>query len=146
VETGNIGIIGLNEEREKLNAMKNYYRLEYKKLMDKEKKADSDLSSKKWKIRFGSFGARVGLLFSPNAKIRSISRIGSHIFSFCAQNVLKLKNKIEKNKIKKQKDKLTADFINAEGEFKQFDIINPTTGIEEIQEIDDKEINSGFHK
>ena len=43
METGNSGIIGYTETRSNINAMKEYYREEYKKIVDKEKKSDSDL-------------------------------------------------------------------------------------------------------
>ena len=50
---------------------------------------------------------------------------------------MKLKNKMDHKKYQKQKDQLTADFINAEGVFKKFDVVNPTT-IEEIEEYSDE--------
>ena len=43
---------------------------------------------------------------------------------------------------KKQKDKLTADFINAEGEFAEFDVINSTV----IEETHDDEEEKQFHR
>ena len=139
METGNSGIIGYTETRTNINAMKEYYRREYKKLVDKEKKADSDLFHNKWKIRLGTFATRISLVFHPNKTVRMVSQIGTRVFNFVSQKFLKWKNKRDKNKIKQQKDKLTADFINAEGEFKEFMAVNPTT-IEEINELEEMEV------
>ena len=137
METGNSGIIGVTETRINANAMKDFYRTEYKKIVDKEKKADSDLFHNKWKVRFGTFAARVGLLFQPRSAFKSLSRIGTKVIGSLAQRVMKWKNKRDHKKYKEQKDKLTADFINLEGEFAQFNVVNPTT-IEEITEYDEE--------
>lgn len=135
METDNSGVIGFYESRENIDKMKQYYREEYKKLVDKEKKADSDLFHNKWKVRFGSFAVRVGLIFRPNSLAKSLTRIGTHAFSFLSQKIMKWKNKKDKEKYKKQRDQLTADFINAEGEFAQFSVNNDTT----FEPIDEKE-------
>lgn len=140
METGNSGIVGITETRTNINAMKDFYRAEYKKIVDKEKKADSDLFHNKWKVRFGAFAARVGLIFQPRSTIKSISKLGTRVVSFAAQKVMSLKNKHDKKKFQQQKEQLTADFINAEGVFKKFDVANPTT----IEEIDDYEEEKGF--
>ena len=137
METGNSGIIGVTETRTNINEMKDFYRAEYKKIVDKEKKADSDLFHNKWKVRFGGFATRIGLLFQPNSTIKSVTRLGSRVIGFVAEKVMKLKNKMDHKKYQKQKDQLTADFINAEGVFKKFDVVNPTT-IEEIEEYSDE--------
>ena len=138
METGNSGLIGYSETRSNVNAMKEYYRTEYKKIVDKEKKSDSNLFHNKWKVRLGSLGARIGLAFHPNPAVRIASHIGTRAFSFVAQKILKWKNKIDKDKYKKQKDQLTADFINAEGDFKEFTVVN-NTSIEE--DFDDELVN-----
>ena len=134
--TGNSGIIGYSETRTNINAMKEHYQREYKKIVDKEKKADSDLFHNKWKVRFGSFATRIGLTFSGNP-YKALFKLGTHAASHIIQKIMYLKNKSDKKKYKKRKDQLTADFINAEGEFKQFDIVNPTT-IEEINENEEE--------
>lgn len=142
METGNSGIIGYTETRTNINAMKEHYRAEYKKIVDKEKKADSDLFHNKWKVRFGTFATRVGLTFNTSGTVRSISKLGVTAISFLTQKIMKLKNKIDKKKFKKQKEQLTADFINATGEFEEFNVINPTT----IEEIHEEEEEKGFHR
>ena len=142
METGNSGLIGYSETRTNINAMKDYYKKEYKKIIDKEKKADSDLFRNKWKIRFGSFATRLSLTFTTSGTTKAISKLGVRAISFLAQKVMNIKNKIDKKKYKKQKDQLTADFINAEGEFKQFYVVNPTTIEEFHEEVEEK----GFHR
>ena len=134
METGNSGLIGYSETRSNVNAMKAHYREEYKKIVEKEKKADSNLFHNKWKIRLGSLAARISLAFHPNPTVRIVSHIGTRAFSFISQKVLKWKNKMDKNKYKKQKDQLTADFINANGEFKDFTVVNNTTIEEDFDE------------
>ena len=135
METGNSGIIGYQETRSNINAMKEYYRKEYKKIVDKERKVDSNLFHNRWKIRLGSFAARVGMVFNPNKSVRMFTRIGTRAFSFLSQKILLWKNKRDKIKFKKQKEQLTADFINADGEFKEFYAINNTTIEEDYDEI-----------
>ena len=130
METDNSGIIGYSETRININAMKEYYRNEYKKIIDNEKEADSKLFRNKWKIRFGSFAARVGLTFHPNNAYKTLSKLGTRFGSFLIQRIMELKNKSDKRKFKKQRDQLTADFINAEGKFKEFDTISPATVVE----------------
>ena len=142
METGNSGVIGYTETRTNINEMKKHYQEEYKKIVDKEKKADSDLFHNKWKVRFGSFAARVGLTFNTKGTVRAISRVGTGVLSFITQKVMELKNKHDKKKYQKQKEQLTADFINAEGIFKEFDVVNPTT----IEEVNDEIEEKGFHR
>ena len=142
METGNNnGLIGIVENRTNTKAMKEYYRAEYKKIVNKEKKSDSDLFRNKWRLRFGTFTARVGLTFHPNGAVKALSKLGTHVFGFAAEKIMRWKNKRDKEKYKKQKERLTADFINLEGDFKQFDIINPAI-IEEVENIEEK----GFTK
>jgi len=141
VETDNSGIIGYTETRTNINEMKKRYREEYKKIVDKEKKSDSDLFHNKWKVRFGSFGTRLGLTFKTSGTERAISRLGVRAVSFITQKIMELKNKSDKKKYQKQKEELTADFINASGIFKEFSVVNPTT-IEEIEETEEK----SFHR
>ena len=141
METGNSGVIGYSETRTNINAMKEHYQKEYKKVVDKERKADSDLFHNKWKVRFGSFATRIGLTFSSNP-YKALLKLGTHATSHIVQKIMYLKNKSDKKKYKKRKDQLTADFINADGEFKQFDVVNPTT----IEEINEEEKEKGFHK
>jgi len=137
VETDNCGIIGLQDERKVINAMKEYYRTEYRNLLNKERKLDWDLFCNKWKVRFGFFATRIGLTFSTKGFTRAISKAGTIVVSRLTERIMKWKNKRDKAKLKKQKDQLTADFINMDGNFKQFSIINPTT-IESIEEIEEK--------
>lgn len=141
METGNSGVIGYTETRTNINAMKEYYRQEYQKIVDKERKADKDLFRNKWKVRLGSFATRIGLTFSPS-KTKVIAKLSSHALSFIVRKGMDIKNKIDKKRFQKQKDKLTADFINADGDFKQFDVVNPTT----IEEIHENEEEKGFHR
>ncbi len=142
METGNSGIIGYTETRSNINAMKEYYREEYKKIVDKEKKSDSDLFHNKWKVRFGTFGARVGLTFHTKGTVRAIAKLGTRVFGFIAEKVMNYKNKKDKEKYKKQKEELTADFINGTGEFEKFSVVNPTT----IEEIEDFEEEKGYSR
>jgi len=142
VETGNSGVIGYTETRTNINAMKEHYQREYKKIVDKERKADSDLFHNKWKVRFGSFATRIGLTFNTRGSVKAISKMGVHAINFLIQKGMQIKNKIDKKKFKKQKEQLTADFINAEGEFKQFDVVNPTT----IEEVNEQEEEKGYHR
>ena len=144
METGNSGIIGVTETRTNINAMKDYYRQEYKKIVDKEKKSDSDLFHNKWKVRLGGFTARVGLIFQPPSTVKTLTRLGTRVVGFIAEKAMKLKNKIDKKNYEKEKDKLTADFINAEGVFSEFNINNETT-IEDINEYEETE-EKGFRR
>ena len=52
------------------------------------------------------------------------------------KKVMKLKNKHDKEKLERQKEKLTADFINAEGVFKEINA-SIKAEIEEINYNDD---------
>ena len=142
METGNSGIVGVVENRTNINAMKEYYRQEYKKIVDQEKKNDSDLFHNKWKVRIGGFLTRVGLTFQPNGTVRTITKLGTRAIGFITEKVMKLKNKYDKEKLERQKEKLTADFINAEGVFKEFNA-SIKAEIEEINEYDDTE-EKGF--
>ena len=56
---------------------------------------------------------------------------------------MKWKNKRDKEKFKKQRDQLIADFINMDGEFKQFCIVKPPVVIEPIKEMEEEK---GFSK
>ena len=142
METGNSGVIGYTETRTNINAMKEYYRAEYKKIDDEQKKNNSALFHNKWKVKLGSFGARVGLSFNRDRKYRAISRTAANVLSFCTQKVMEWKNKHDNKKLEQKKEKLTADFINADGVFKQFDVVNETT----IEEINEQEEEKGFHR
>ena len=141
METGNSGLIGYTETRTNINAMKEYYQKEYKKIVDKEKKADSNLFRNKWRVRFGSFTTCIGLTFSSNSH-KGLAKLGVHAVSRIIQKIMYLKNKVDKKKYKKQRDQLTADFINAEGEFKQFDVVNSTT----IEPVNEHEEEKGFQR
>lgn len=142
METGSSGIIGYSETRTNINEMKKRYREEYKKIVDKEKKADRDLFHNRWKVRLGSLSMRIALTFHPNKNVRVLSKLGTRVGSFFVQKIMELKNKSDKKKYKKQKDKLTADFINAEGNFKEFNVINSTI----VEEIHDSIEEKGFHR
>lgn len=144
MEIVNSGIIGVTETRTNINAMKDFYRAEYKKIIDKEKKSDSDLFHNRWKVRFGSFATRVGLLFQPRSAYNALARIGTRLISGIVQRAMVWKNKHDKKKFNKQKDQLTADFINGEGKFEQFMVANPTT-IEEISDYEEEE-QKGFSR
>ncbi len=134
MEAVNSGVIGVVEDRANLDAMKALYRAEYKKLVDDEKKSSDKISSYKWKIKLGEFGARIGLLFRPPSTLKFLTKIGSRVVSFISRKALTIKNNIDKKRYAKKKDELTADFINGEGMFSQFTAANQTT----IEEIEDK--------
>ena len=136
MEIENSGVIGITETRTNTNAMKELYREEFKKIVEAEKKTDSNISRIKWKIKLGELGARIGLIFRPPSTAKTLTNLGTRAVSFITRKALTLKNKMDKNRFQKQKDKLTADFINGEGKFSEFYVVNQTS-IEEI--TDEKE-------
>lgn len=133
METDKSGIIGVVTPREDINAMKELYRAEYKKINDKENKANSNFNANMWRIRFGTFATQIGLLFQPFGTRRCVSHLAASALSFITKKVLKWKNNYDRKKYQKRKDQLTAEFINADGIFKEFSVGNPTT-IEKFDE------------
>ncbi len=144
MEIDSSGVIGVEETRTNINAMKEYYRQEYKKLVDKEKKSNSDLFHNKWKVRLGGFTTRVGLFFTQRGKWRALTRIGSRVVGFLAEKAMTWKNKHDKKKIAEQKEKLTADFINGNGIFSEFSVVNNTSIEEDNEKIELEE--KGFSR
>ena len=127
METGNSGVVGVVESRTNINAMKEYYRQEYKKLVDKQNKNNDALFHNKWKVRIGGFTTRVGLFFTQRGAVRTLSRLGSRVVGHIAEKVMNWKNKRDNKKLEEQKEQLTADFINAEGIFSKFNVVNNTS-------------------
>ena len=136
MELGNRGILVIQEKRENLDKMKKFYQEEYRKLVQNEKKNNWNYFVNKWKVRFGTLGCNIGLFFAPKAT-RTLGRLGVNIGSFIVQKYMKYKNKKENEKLQKKKDELTANFINGEGEFKEFTMDRIML---DIQNIDEKEI------
>ena len=124
------GMIGITESRTNIKAMSELYRNEYRKLVDEKNESDKALFHNKWKVRLGTFATRIGLAFQPKGKFRSVSILANKAIGFVAKRVMELKNRIDGKRNKQKRDRLTADFINAEGIFKEFSVPKGQTTIE----------------
>lgn len=135
METGNNGMLLIQESRSNLELMKKIYQDEYKKIANRENRINRDYFINKWKVRFGTFGCHIGLLFAPKAT-RKLGNLGVAVGSFITQKIMKYKNKKENEKLQKRKDELTANFINAEGVFKEFAMDKVYLDMENVNELE----------
>lgn len=135
MEIGNNGIIGLYDSSLNVQRMKEYYEEEYKKIEKEENLTEKKYKRNKWKVRFGTALCHLGFNFTPK-KYRFLGKLGIDIGGLIAQRSLYKKNKKAKKEFQEQKDKLTADFINAEGIFTEFNVNDMDFSIEEIKDLE----------
>lgn len=136
------GIICLRDERININRMKELYIEEYRKILNAEAETNKNYVKNKWKVRLGALACEIGLTFA-NGKHKILNFLGVGIAKRVTGCILKYKNKRTQKRYKAEEEKLTADFINGEGIFKQFSVIN-NSSIEIINYGDDK--SKKFHR
>ena len=128
----NKGVIVLNESRKARDEMRAYYEHEYRRLEKEKQQKNKEHRRNKWKVRLGSLGLRLGLTFTKQP-VRSLSKLGVRLGSFFTRKIMDYQNKQMQKKYDEEKDRLTACFINEEGIFKEFNVVNSST-MEELPE------------
>ena len=128
----NKGVIVLNESRKARDVMRAYYEHEYRRLEKEKQQKNKEHRKNKWKVRLGSLGLRLGLTFTKQP-VRSLSKLGVRLGSFFTRKIMDYQNKQMQKKYDEEKDRLTACFINEEGIFKEFNVVNSST-MEELPE------------
>jgi hypothetical protein len=128
----NKGVIVLNESRKARDEMRAYYEHEYRRLEKEKQQKNKEHRKNKWKVRLGSLGLRLGLTFTKQP-VRSLSKLGVKLGSFFTRKIMDYQNKQMQKKYDEEKDRLTACFINEEGIFKEFNVVNSST-MEELPE------------
>ena len=126
------GIIVLNDSRKVRDEMRDYYEHEYRRLEKEKQEKNKEHRRNKWKVRLGSLGLRLGLTFTKQP-VRSLSKLGVRLGSFFTRKIMDYQNKQMQKKYDEEKDRLTACFINEEGIFKEFNVVNSST-MEELPE------------
>ena len=128
----NKGVIVLNDSRKARDEMRDYYEHEFRRLEKEKQQKNKEHFKNKWKVRLGSLGIRLGLTFTKQP-VKSLSRLGVRIGSFFTRKIMDYNNKQMQKKYDEEKERLTACFINGEGVFKEFNVVNSST-MEEIKE------------
>lgn len=128
-----VGVIGILESRETVQSIKNYYQKEYQKIKDEQRDTNSKYFKNKWKVRLGQFALNVGLTFQ-RIPIRILGKLATNLIGGITKKVMQIKNKIYNKSVDRRLKQLEADFINLDGEFKQF-VIENNTEIEEIKDL-----------
>lgn len=128
-----VGVIGILESRETVQSVKNYYQKEYQKIKDEQWDTNSKYFKNKWKVRLGQFALNVGLTFQ-RIPIRILGKLATNLIGGITKKVMQIKNKIYNKSVDRRLKQLEADFINLDGEFKQF-VIENNTEIEEIKDL-----------
>ena len=138
----NLGIVGFSDSRKNVEQLKKRYQEEYKRICQQEKETNKLYFKNKWKVKIGEFIATQVVFPHTPIGIVVVGSIVTGIGSKTTQLVMKIKNKLDKKKYKKQKAILTADFINADGIFKEFSVENNTS----IENMNEYEIEHQEHK
>ena len=133
METNSYGIIGIEEPRDIVEELKDYYKQEYKKIKEEQKNTNDNYKKNKWRVRLGQIGLNIGFLFTSRP-VKVIGGITSNLALGITQKVMKTKNKMYNKEVEERLKKLEADFINLDGDFKQFAIENDVL-IEETPEL-----------
>lgn len=76
------------------------------------------------------------MISSVNVINENGDEIKVDVGSFITQKIMKYKNKKENEKLQKRKDELTANFINAEGVFKEFAMDKVYLDMENVNELE----------
>ena len=130
----NKGIVVLNDSRKARDEMKAYYEHEYRRLEKEKQQKNRENFKNKWKVRLGSLGLRLGLTFTKiQQPYKGLSKLGVRLGSFFTRKIMDYQNRKEQKRYKDEQEKLTANFINGEGIFKEFSVVNSST-IEEVKE------------
>ena len=131
----NSGVIVVNESRDKMEEMKAFYEHEYRRIEKEQRENNKEYTKNKWKVRLGSLALRIGFTFTK-VPVKVLGKLATSLGSFFTKKILKWKNKIDQNRYEKEKNKLTANFINGEGIFAEFETYNES----EIEEINEEDI------
>ena len=128
----NKGVIVLNDSRKVRDEMRDYYEHEYRRIEKEKQQKNKEHRKNKWKVRLGSLGLRLGLTFTKQP-YRSLSKLGVRIGSFFTRKIMDYNNSKMQKKYDEEKERLTACFVNEEGIFKEFNVVNSST-MEELPE------------
>ena len=133
-QESNLGVISICDSREVADALKKYYRDEYKRIQGEMRKKDFNYIKSRITIFLGHIGVNIGLTFASKP-VKSTGKKVSSVLSGLFKLGLKIKHKIDKNKLKKQLEMLDANFVNLEGNFKEiaYDMSNSTGELLEVQ-------------
>lgn len=115
------GIIAVEEEREKINAVSKKYIELYKKSLERDKKIDDIANVSRWGVRIGSFIGHIKVAFSGKSWLRKtidhgLIRISSKLSMW---GIKKIAEKQKKDNVK-EREKIEAAFIEDDGTIKEF--------------------------